>query len=262
MQEENCSHDSSETGNEQTPISGGGSLTEADSRKENEETAEGDEEAKTQLHSPQKPSLFQRFMARHFPEAKAHDRWTLVFTAIIATSTFLYTIFAGWTLYEIWSSSTDTHTLALAAKKQADKTEEIAGYASAQALAAEKNAKAAESFSATAGLINASIGDAVRKLQEQAQNIESARESSTDSSQKALQTSIANARSDLRAYIVATMHQEPIRSGCDYAQHHCVDFQYVNVGRTPAVGIEIQAYVNLDQTGGNLSEKATWKACP
>src|ERR1700682_4114180 len=50
---------------------------------------------------PNRPSRFQRFMHKHFPEAKAHDRWTLVFTAVIAVSTALYTIFAGWTLREI-----------------------------------------------------------------------------------------------------------------------------------------------------------------
>jgi len=53
---------------------------------------------------PKPPSYFQRFMHKHFPEAKAHDRWTLVFTAIIAGSTALYTFFAGWTLLEIQHS--------------------------------------------------------------------------------------------------------------------------------------------------------------
>jgi hypothetical protein len=107
-------------------------------------------------------------MTKHFPEAKAHDHWNLVFTAVIAISTLCYMVVAAWTLYEIHSGSADTHALALAAKRQADKTEEIAKYAVSQTNAAEKNAAAAERFAANAGSINDRISDAVGKLQLQA----------------------------------------------------------------------------------------------
>ena len=70
-----------------------------------------------------KLSLFQAFMRKHFPDAKPHDRWQLIFTFVIAVSTFFYTIFAGWTLHEIHSGSIDTHRLAEAASKQATDTE-------------------------------------------------------------------------------------------------------------------------------------------
>src|ERR1700722_14025936 len=60
-----------------------------------------EENADTKAREPVKLSKFQAFMHKHFPDAKAHDRWTLVFTFVIAISTFFYTIFAGWTLREI-----------------------------------------------------------------------------------------------------------------------------------------------------------------
>jgi hypothetical protein len=76
-----------------------------------------------------KSSFFQAFMHRHFPDAKAHDRWQLVFTSVIAISTFLYTVFAGWTLYEIHSGSRDTHDLAVAARDQWRELNESKSYA-------------------------------------------------------------------------------------------------------------------------------------
>jgi hypothetical protein len=57
-------------------------------------------------------------MHKHFPDAKAHDRWTLVFTSVIAVSTFLYMVAAIWTLCEIHAGSKDTHNLAAAASDQ------------------------------------------------------------------------------------------------------------------------------------------------
>jgi hypothetical protein len=84
-----------------------------------ETTAKTDQETENKETNSAKPSRFQRFMHKHFPEARAHDRWTLVFTSVIAISTFFYTVFAGWTLYEIHSGSADTHTLAVAAYTQA-----------------------------------------------------------------------------------------------------------------------------------------------
>lgn len=83
-------------------------------------------------------------------------------------------------------------------------------------------------------------------------------EDATQQSTKALKTTITNARNDMRAYIVTTNHREDVRSGCDYAQHHCVDFQYVNVGKTPAVDIQIVAQLHVDSPiggGGNFENE-------
>lgn len=49
----------------------------------------------------------------------------VVFAAISAIATLFYSIFSGWTLYEIHHGSEDTHKLAEAAKRQADKAETI-----------------------------------------------------------------------------------------------------------------------------------------
>jgi hypothetical protein len=51
-----------------------------------------------------------------------HDRTQVRLSYVIAISTALYTIFAGWTLHEIHSGSADTHNLALAAKDSASWT--------------------------------------------------------------------------------------------------------------------------------------------
>lgn len=86
----------------------------------------GDTETEAERSNPQEPSWFQRFMHKHFPDAKAHDRWTLVFTSVIAVSTFLYMVAAIWTLIEIHSGSIDTHELAVQAKNQAGATKTLA----------------------------------------------------------------------------------------------------------------------------------------
>jgi len=55
-------------------------------------------------------------------------RLTVVFTGVIALATVLYATSSAWTLYEIHRGSRDTHALAEAAKKQADKAETISGF--------------------------------------------------------------------------------------------------------------------------------------
>jgi hypothetical protein len=56
-------------------------------------------------------------------DAAPHEREMVLLTRVIALSTAFYTIFAGWTLWEIHSGSKDTHELALAAKATADWTQ-------------------------------------------------------------------------------------------------------------------------------------------
>jgi hypothetical protein len=131
-----------------------------------------DEEASYPAHS----SRFQMFMHRHFPDAKAHDRWQLVFTFVIAVSTFFYTIFAGWTLHEIHSGSADTHNLAVAAANQASHTEEIAQAAQDQVDAANEISDAADSFSETAEVaveeFRRAAGDSAAASKQSAANAE------------------------------------------------------------------------------------------
>jgi hypothetical protein len=59
------------------------------------------------------------YIRRIRDESRPQEHLTLVFTCVIALSTFAYTIFAGWQLYEIHSGSEDTHALAVASQRQA-----------------------------------------------------------------------------------------------------------------------------------------------
>jgi hypothetical protein len=124
----------------------------------NQVEACGDVPEATETKASNEGTRFQAFMHRHFPDAKPHDRWTLVFTGVIAVSTVLYTLVAGFTLYEIWDSSKDTHNLAVAAATQASQTEEIAQAAQDQVDAANEISDAADSFSETADRIDGKIG--------------------------------------------------------------------------------------------------------
>lgn len=188
-----------------------------------EERSPSNQRAAAHTNDSDKPSFFQTFMQRHFPEARAHDRWTLVFTAVIAISTFLYTIFAGWTLIEISSSSSDTHALAIAASKQADHT-------GAMADAANKISGAADRFSDSADAINQQTRDAVGKFDRMAK----ASEKSQLSGQKALDASISSAQLDQRAWVgisefrvVQFEVDKPIK----------IDMDFVNNGKTPALNV-------------------------
>jgi hypothetical protein len=113
--------------------------TENEGTNEKEATEKSGDEAKDE-ETNAKPSLFQRFMHKHFPDAKAHDRWTLVFTSVIAVSTFLYMVAALWTLIELSKSTTATQIAAKAAKDSADLQRTIVeGTQAAEVMPAELN---------------------------------------------------------------------------------------------------------------------------
>jgi hypothetical protein len=54
----------------------------------------------------------------HWRSSDPLQRWTFMFTGLIALATFCYAAFSGWQLYEMRSSSKDTHALAEAAEAQ------------------------------------------------------------------------------------------------------------------------------------------------
>src|SRR6266576_2814537 len=81
-----------------------------------ENTSPSHPRTETEKANSQKMSRFQAFMHKHFPEAKAHDRWTLVFTSVIAVSTFIYMIAAVWTLVEMSRSTTAAKSAAETAR--------------------------------------------------------------------------------------------------------------------------------------------------
>jgi hypothetical protein len=92
------------------------------------------------------------------------------------------------------SSGGQTDQLIRAAKINACAARQIAA-------ASQKNAKAAESFSATAGLINGSIEGAVGKLQDQVEKMDKARTDANQAAQNALQASIDIASEDRRPWV-------------------------------------------------------------
>ncbi len=61
----------------------------------------------------------RQYLQRLWKESSPHDHLMLALTCVIAFSTFWYMVFAGWTLYEIYVGSQDTHRLAVAAQDQA-----------------------------------------------------------------------------------------------------------------------------------------------
>jgi len=201
------------------------------------------------------PSFFQRFMHKHFPEARAHDRWTLLFTAVIAVSTALYTLFAFWTLREIHSGGADTHTLAIAAATQASHTREIAQAAQEQVDAADKISDAANSFSATANV-------AVEEFKRAAAESAAASREAASNAKNTIKNAQTSFRDDQRAWVgigpfrVAQFEeQKPLE----------VDVEILNSGKTPALRVEEWArykFSSISQLGPMPTELADIKWTP
>jgi hypothetical protein len=190
-------------------------------------------ETKAKNPDPVKLSMFQAFMHKHFPEAKAHDRWTLVFTFVIAISTFFYTIFAGWTLDEIHSGSADTHNLAVAAKNQAADTGDISQAAQDQVDAANEISDAADSFSETAGSTDNKIGEAEKDFRRMAK----AAEDNAAQSKRSLDAAIDQARLDQRAWLaIAPLIPEAF----DPSKPATGKIGFINTGKTPARNVVIR----------------------
>src|SRR4051794_33663801 len=114
----------------------------------------------------------RRTFGQRWRAVSLNNKLIVVFAAISAFAAVTYTAFAGWTLYEIHQSSADTHTLALAAKIQADATrvsaesnQRIANAGLIQAQAAER----AVQFAATESAQNAvRVERQLKTLQDQA----------------------------------------------------------------------------------------------
>jgi hypothetical protein len=157
------------------------------------------------------------------PEERA-ARLTATATVWIAIFTIVLAIVAGLTLVELILSGADTKALVGAAAKQAtaaDKTKD----------SAEKSAQASRDFADTAGDINGSINDAVKKLDAQAKAIEVTRAQSQKASDASLQADIDNFQVDQRAWVSVTSAIEGV---FDPDKAIEVPFRMHNLGRTPA----------------------------
>ncbi len=129
-------------------------------------------------------------------------------------ATVLYSIFAGWQLYEIHSGAKDTHDLAVAAGKQADKMKDMSD-------AAEKIRQAAEGM--------------VAQEQRIANNAQESVAASNRQSNAALDASIAASRNDQRAWLgIWVGHMYPIDGNSKIR----TEIDIVNTGKTPAIHIK------------------------
>jgi len=92
----------------------------------------------------------QRTLREKWRLVSINNKLIVYLTGAIAIATLFYSIFAGWQLYEIHVGSKDTHALAEAAKKQAEKAETISASLERAVKAMEtSNLQAKESLEKT-----------------------------------------------------------------------------------------------------------------
>jgi len=155
----------------------------------------------------------------------------LIFAAAIVSFAFL-----GWRNAQ--STTTQTDQLIQAAK--------------IQAYAAQHNAQAASDFSTSARSINDGIGNAVQRLQAQANATEAARESSVQQSNAALQATIDNFHQEQRAWIglsgfAVIADQKTMGISTDEGINHMntAIANLLNTGHTPARHVLVLAGIGF-----------------
>jgi hypothetical protein len=79
----------------------------------------------------------QRTLGQKWRAVSLNNKLIVVFSGITMLATAIYSVFAGWQLYEIHSGSKDTHTLAQAADTQARQMTNMADAADKIRQAAE-----------------------------------------------------------------------------------------------------------------------------
>ncbi len=168
----------------------------------------------------------RKSLRRSWRSASPITKLEVVFAGVIAACTFLYCLFAGWTLYEINSSSKDTHNLADAANKQAIHTQAIAD-------AANKISGAADKFSASADSINRETKDAVDKFDRMAK--------ASELSVKAVQDS---SRLDQRAWVALGTVTVDHFSKTDTVAPK-VTIEVGNLGKTFALNVRAECHTVL-----------------
>ncbi len=123
--------------------------------------------------------------------------------------------------------------------------------------AANKNAAAAEKFRVAAEGINNGVGDAVIKLQAQADKMDAARQSSETNSQKALDATIDSFHRDQRAWVSV----EPA-TGIPNDSTYKITIPINNTGRTPAESVMVYFEGKVVKPGEALSYGFTGPPVP
>ncbi|HET9400629.1 MAG TPA: hypothetical protein VFO34_06735 [Candidatus Acidoferrales bacterium] len=157
-----------------------------------------------------KPTLREKWHA-----VSLNNKFIVIFAGVSAFATLAYSGFAGWQLIEIRRGSKDTHELAEAAKRQAEKAEAISNSADKAAEAMRTN--------------NSQSKDALEKTLAQ--------------SKAALDASIKSFRNDQRAWVSVLdtrLDREPV-----IAQELIVRYALANTGKTPAMHVGVKTGIFL-----------------
>ncbi|HXC43819.1 MAG TPA: hypothetical protein VNY51_09910 [Candidatus Dormibacteraeota bacterium] len=147
-----------------------------------------------------------------------NNKLIVIFAGLTTIATVVYSVFAGWQLYEIHSGAKDTHDLAVAAGKQADKMKDMSD-------AADKIRQAAEGM--------------VTQEQRVADNAKNALDASNRQSKAVLDAGIANSRLDQRPWV--SVSEFALSSEPDTQQPFSEDVLLQNTGKTPALDELCQA---------------------
>jgi hypothetical protein len=144
-----------------------------------------------------------------------YERSTLKWTRVVVVINVLTCLFVGLQWHEMKSGSNDTHTLAEAAKKQADKMSDV---------------------SSAADKIRESAAKMVIQDQRIADNAENSLAASNRQSTAALDATIENARRDQRPYLIVDV---PVFNQPSITADHEItaNINFRNIGRTPALKI-------------------------
>jgi hypothetical protein len=122
----------------------------------------------------------QRTLGQKWRAVSINNKLIVIFAGLTMTATAVYSGFAGWQLYEIHSGAKDTHDLAVAAGKQADKMKDMSE-------AADKIRQAAEGM--------------VTQEQRIADNAQNALDTSNRNSKAALEATIRQFQDEQRPWV-------------------------------------------------------------
>jgi hypothetical protein len=161
---------------------------------------------------------FQRFKKWVWP-MEFSNAVMILLTAFIALGTIVSAVAIGFQWHEMHEGGKDTTAIAKAAKQQA--------------CAAQKSAQAARDFADSAANINVGITAAVKELGRQAREVELSRNTSSETSQKALEASISNFHRDQRAWVGVIKIEGALKSN----QNFSPTAYFMNSGRTPALHV-------------------------
>jgi hypothetical protein len=153
-------------------------------------------------------------LAQKWRAVSVNNKLIVIFSGITMLATVVYSVVAGWTLVEIHTGASDTHTLAAAAKQQAEKMGTMSD-------AAEKIRQASENM--------------VTQEQRIADNAKTALEASNKQSNAALHQTLEGSRLDQRAWISLN----GLGPAPELDKPWNLSVFFINTGKTPAKGVQV-----------------------